>query len=98
MATYLPFPGLPDSPPSHARFFKKKQQFEQKFQELLLELLFFRKMLCDFVSIVIFLKTCSRKSETDKYQKHIVGDLTRPRPRPGELFVFLGGGEPIPPH
>jgi len=56
------FPGLPDSPP-RMRFFTKKQQFEHKFQDLLLELFFFLGNLFHFVSISFILKICLKKME-----------------------------------
>jgi hypothetical protein len=45
------------------RFFTKKQQFEHKFQDLLLELFFFLGNLFHFVSISFILKICLKKME-----------------------------------
>ena len=56
------FPGLPDSPP-RMRFFTKKQQFEHKFQELLLELDFCSRKYVLFCFHFRFLENLLEKVE-----------------------------------
>ena len=61
-------PEAPREAASRAHFSNKKQEFEHKFQELLLELVLFvvfLKMLFQFVSISDFLKTSSKQNGTN---------------------------------
>jgi len=98
-STYEHVRRLPGRPPRVRAFskrnncFNKKQQFEHKLLDFLFEFLLvlflfvlFLKMLCQIVFISDFLKTSSKQN--GKCQEHLVDDLTRPRPRPGELELY----------
>ena len=72
--TLLHFPGAPWQPPSHVRFFNKKQHFEHKLQELLLELDFFEKAVSFPIFFWKLFHFCKivRQNGKGKYQEHII--------------------------
>ena len=80
---YDTFPGLPDSTPRMCAFSTRNNSSSTNSRNCCSNY-FFSKRMFHFVSIAVFLKTCSRKN--GKGKEHIVGDLTRLGPRPGEFI------------
>ena len=80
--------------PLACALFQEEPQVRAEVSGIAARVCFSRKMLFDLFPLQNF-KNLFKKVVTDEYQKHIVDDLTRPRPRPGDLWYYLADWWPL---